>query len=73
MNADTVYWSSAVAPLDDAALLRFLDAVENELARARAHYGAAHAAATAEARRRNLVPQEKGPAMTPGQSGGRKT
>lgn len=72
MIADTVYWTAAVAPLDDAALLRFLTAAEAEIARAQAHYGAALAAATAEARRRNLVPQEKGPAMTPGQWG-RKT
>jgi hypothetical protein len=61
------------AELMDAALLRFINAVETLLNHTRDYYGAALAAATAEARRRNLVPQEKGPAMTPGRVTGRKT
>lgn len=68
MNADPVYWATNIAGFDDAALLRFLDAVVVR----RDAYHVALTAATTEARRRNLVPNEKGPAMTPGQSG-RKT
>lgn len=69
MTADPAYWAANVAPLDDATLLRFLDAVEAR----RDRYQVALTAAMTEARRRNLVPNEKGPAMTPGQSQGRKT
>lgn len=69
MNADPAYWAANVAPLDDATLLRFLDAVEAR----RDRYQVALTAAMVEARRRNLVPQENGPAMTPGRSSqGRK-
>ena len=71
MIASLAYWAANVAPLDDATLLRFLAAVEAR----RARFGIALEAATAEARRRNLLPHEKGPAITPGQSEsvGRKT
>jgi len=70
MNATPAYWAANVAPLDDATLLRFLAAVEAR----RDKYQVALAAALAEGRRRNLLPNEKGPAMTPGQSTtGRKT
>ena len=70
MNADPAYWAANVAPLDDATLLRFLAAVEAR----RDKYQVALAAALAEGRRRNLLPNEKSPAMTPGQSTtGRKT
>lgn len=69
MNADPAYWAANVAPLDDATLLRFLDAVEAR----RDRYQVALTAAMVEARRRNLVPQENGPAMAPGRSSqGRK-
>ena len=68
MNADPAYWAANVAPLDDATLLRFIDAVEAR----RDKYQVALAAALAEGRRRNLI--EKGPASLPGQSTtGRKT
>lgn len=69
MKADPAYWAANVAPFDDATLLRFLDAVEAR----RDRYNVAIAAATAEAQRRNLLPNEKGPALPPGQSIGRKT
>ena len=69
MNADPAYWAANVAPLDDATLLRFLDAVEAR----RDRYQVALAAAMTEARRRNLLANEKGPALPPGQSSGRKT
>ena len=65
MIASQAYWAANVAPLDDATLLRFLAAVETRQAR----YEVALAAATAEARRRNLLPNEKSPAVTPGQLG----
>lgn len=67
MTSDPVYWAANVAPLDDATLLRFLDAVEAR----RDKYQAALTAAITEAQRRNLI--EKSPAVTPGQSSGRKT
>jgi len=55
MKADPVYWATNVAPLDDATLLRFLDAVEAR----RDRYAVALDAALNEARRRNLIPKEK--------------
>ena len=68
MTSDPVYWAANVAPLDDATLLRFLDAVEAR----RDKYQVALTAALKEAQRRNLI--EKGPASPPGQSTeGRKT
>ena len=68
MTSDPVYWAANVAPLDDATLLRFLDAVEAR----RDKYQVALTAALKEAQRRNLI--EKGPASPPGQSiEGRKT
>lgn len=70
MTADPVYWAANVAPLNDATLLRFIDAVEQR----RDKYQVALTAALNEAQRRNLVPDEKGPAVTPGQvTKGRKT
>ena len=69
MKADPAFWAAHCAAFSDGYLLRFVIACENS----RERYAAALGAATAEARRRNLVPQEKSPAMTPGQSGGRKT
>ena len=51
MNADPAYWAANVAPLDDATLLRFLDAVEAR----RDRYQVALDAALNEARRRNLI------------------
>jgi hypothetical protein len=70
MTPDPAYWAANVAPLDDATLLRFIDAVEAR----RDKYQVALAAALAEGRRRNLLPNEKGPALPPGQSTtGRKT
>jgi hypothetical protein len=62
MKADPVYWATNVAPLDDATLLRFLDAVEAR----RDRYQVALDAALAEARRRNLI--EKRPPINGGQS-----
>ena len=67
MNAALAYWAANVAPLDDATLLRFIDATEQR----RDKYQAALTAAITEAQRRNLI--EKSPAVTPGQSLGRKT
>ncbi len=64
MNGDPAYWAANVAPLDDATLLRFLAAVEAR----RARFDVALTAAVNEARRRNLIPHEKGPASPPGQS-----
>ena len=64
MTADPAYWAANVAPLDDATLLRFLTAVEAR----RARFDVALTAAVNEARRRNLIPHEKGPASPPGQS-----
>lgn len=68
MNADPAYWAANVAPLDDATLLRFIDAVEAR----RDKYQVALAAALAEGRRRKLLPNEKGPAVTPGLVAGRR-
>jgi hypothetical protein len=67
MNADPAYWAANVAPLDDATLLRFMDACEAR----RDKYQVALDAALNEARRRNLVPKEKA-ALAGGQSIGRK-
>ena len=64
MTPDKSFWAANVAPLDDATLLRFLAAVETRQAR----YEVALTAAMTEARRRNLLPNEKGPAVKPGQS-----
>ena len=66
MKADPAFWAAHCAAFSDGYLLRFVIACENS----RERYAAALGAATAEARRRNLVPQEKSPAMTPGQSQG---
>jgi hypothetical protein len=68
LNADPAYWAANVAPLDDATLLRFIDAVEAR----RDKYQVALAAALAEGRRRNLLPNEKDPAVTPGPVAGRR-
>lgn len=62
MNADPAYWAANVAPLDDATLLRFLNAVEAR----RDRYQVALDAALNEARQRNLI--EKRPPITGGQS-----
>lgn len=69
MTPNPAYWAAQCAAFSDGHLLRFVTACESSGAR----YGVALAAATAEARRRNLLAHEKGPAMTPGQSQGRKT
>ena len=68
MTPNRAYWAAHCAAFSDGHLLRFLTATE----RLQDRYAVAQQVAAAEARRRNLVPQEKGPAMTPGQSG-RKT
>lgn len=54
MTTDPVYWAANVAPLDDATLLRFLDAVEAR----RDRYQVALDAAMTEASRRNLISKE---------------
>ncbi len=64
MNGDSVYWAANVSPLDDATLLRFIAAVEAR----RNRYEVALTAAVTEATKRRLIPNKKGPAMTPGQS-----
>ncbi len=69
MTPNRAYWAAHCAAFSDGHLLRFLTATE----RMQDRYAVAQQVAAAEARRRNLVPQEKGPAMTPGQSRGRKT
>lgn len=69
MTPNPAYWAAQCAAFSDGHLLRFLTATE----RMQDRYAVAQQVAEAEARRRNLVPQEKGPAMTPGQSQGRKT
>ena len=69
MTPNRAYWAAYCAAFSDGHLLRFLTATE----RMQDRYAVAQQVAEAEARRRNLVPQEKDPAMTPGQSGGRKT
>ena len=69
MTPNPAYWAAQCAAFSDGHLLRFVIACENS----RERYEAALAAAMIEVRRRNLVPQEKGPAMTPGQLRGRKT
>ncbi len=62
MKADPVYWAANVAPLDDATLLRFIDAVEARKDR----YQTALDAALNEAHRRNLI--KKKAALWGGQS-----
>ena len=57
MIADPVYWAANVAPLDDATLLRFIDAVEQR----RDKYQVAMDAALNEAHRRNLVKKKAAP------------
>ena len=70
MTPNPAYWAAHCAAFSDGHLLRFVIACENS----RERYAAALCAATAEARRRNLIPNEKGPASPPGQSTtGRKT
>jgi hypothetical protein len=66
MTPDPAYWAANVAPLDDATLLRFMDACEAR----RDKYQVALDAALNEARRRNLI--EKRPPIAGGQSVGRK-
>ena len=68
MTPNLAYWAAHCAAFSDGHLLRFVTACEAS----RERYEAALAAAMTEARRRNLVPLEKGPAMTPGQSQGGK-
>ena len=69
MTPNRAYWVAHCAAFSDGHLLRFLTATE----RLQDRYAAAQQVAEAEARRRNLLAHEKGPAMTPGQSQGRKT
>ena len=57
MIADPVYWAANVAPLDDATLLRFIDAVEQR----RDKYQTAIDAALNEAHRRNLIKKKAAP------------
>ena len=64
MTPNPAYWAAHCAAFSDGHLLRFVIACENS----RERYAAALCAATAEARRRNLLPNEKGPALPPGQS-----
>ena len=64
MTPNPAYWAAHCAAFSDGHLLRFVIACENS----RERYAAALCAATAEARRRNLLPNEKGPASPPGQS-----
>ena len=68
MIARLDYWKANVAGLDDVNLLRFMAAVQQR----RTNYETALEAAAYEARRRRLLPEEKGPAATPGQSIWRK-
>jgi hypothetical protein len=69
MTPNRAYWAAHCAAFSDGHLLRFLTATE----RLQDRYAVAQQVAEAEARRRNLLTHEKGPAMTPGQSQGRKT
>lgn len=69
MTPNRAYWAAHCAAFSDGHLLRFLTATERMPDR----YAVAQQAAAAEARRRNLVPNEKDPALPPGQSSGRKT
>jgi len=70
LTPDRAYWAGHCSAFDDATLLRFLAAVEAS----RSRYDVALTAALNEARWRNLIPHEKGPASPPGQSTqGRKT
>ena len=64
MTPNRAYWAAYCAAFSDGHLLRFLTATE----RMQDRYAVAQQVAEAEARRRNLVPQEKGLAMTPGRS-----
>lgn len=56
MKADLAYWAANVSPLDDATLLRFIDAVEAR----RDRYQVALDAAMTEASRRNLIKKSPG-------------
>ena len=69
MTPNRAYWAAHCAAFSDGHLLRFLTATE----RLQDRYAVAQQVAEAEARRRNLLAHEKGPAMTPGQVTGRKT
>ena len=69
MTPNRAYWAAHCAAFSDGHLLRFLTATE----RMQDRYAVAQQVAAAEARRRNLVPNEKNPALPPGQSLGRKT
>ena len=69
MTPNRAYWAAHCAAFSDGHLLRFLTATE----RLQDRYAVAQQVAETEARRRNLLAHEKGPAMTPGQSQGRKT
>lgn len=69
MTPNPAYWAAQCAAFSDGHLLRFVNACEAS----RERYEAALAAAMIEARRRNLISNEKGPASPPGQSTGRKT
>jgi hypothetical protein len=55
------HWQANVAGLDDVDLLRFLAAVKVRLD----NHAAALEAAAQEARRRNLLPKEKGGTLVP--------
>ena len=68
MTPNPAYWAAHCAAFSDGHLLRFVIACENS----RERYAAALCAATAEARRRNLIPNEKNPAATPGPVTGRR-
>jgi hypothetical protein len=68
MTPNPAYWAAHCAAFSDGYLLRFVIACENS----RERYAAALGAATAEARRRNLIPNEKDPAVMPGPVTGRR-
>ena len=55
MTTDPAYWAANVAGLDDANLLRFLEAVEQR----RTKYQVALDAATQEAKRRRLIVEDR--------------
>lgn len=69
MSADHAYWAANVAGLDDANLLRFLEAVEQR----RAKYDVALRAAMTEAALRRLVIKKDGAEAPPKSSRGRET
>jgi hypothetical protein len=68
MTPNRAYWAAHCAAFSDGHLLRFLTATE----RMQDRYAVAQQVAAAEARRRNLVPNEKGPAVMPGPVTGRR-